>query len=406
MKTSEAQRLKELLELQILDTPPEPEFDEITLLASEICQVPTSSVSIIDSQRQWFKSRHNNATPETRREDSICQYLIGRTKPLVIPDTSLDPLVRHIPVVQKGEVRFYAGAPLVTKSGFGIGSLCVADSEPRDLSSRQIQALVTLSRNVIHLIELRRHTHQMKALAQQVAQREMMLLEAAKMSSLGQMAGGIAHEINNPLTIISINTIKIQELARSGKVDLNLLAGHAQRIQSTTDRIARIIRGMREFCGDAAKEPLQVVNLKDLIEGTLSFCQDRKVRLGISFKYIQSNPDIQIECRAVQISQLLLNLISNACDALKESNPKILELEVHQVGDHIQIQLLDSGVGIPLEVQEKIFHPFFTTKEIGQGIGLGLSIAKGIVEAHNGQLTFRSSPAGTTFKILLPKTQN
>lgn len=399
----ESDRLQALQELDILDTPPEQEFDEITLMASEICQAPIALMSLVDKERQWFKSKQGFQASSTPREISFCQHAIQQTHTMVVPNALEDDRFKSNPLVIEKDIRFYAGAPLITKNGFGIGTLCVLDHKPRILSDRQVESLEALSRNIMRIIELKNQNNVLKILTGQIAQREQLLVEAAKMSSLGQMAGGIAHEINNPLTIISLYATKIIEMIQDGKLDVKKAEQYTDKIQETTQRIAKIIRGMRDFCGDGAKDPFQKINIKTLIEDTLSFCHDKKIRMGISFKYVQIDPDIEIECRPVQISQVLLNLLNNSCDALATANPKLIELEVREVGDHVQLQVVDTGCGIPAAAQDKIFDPFFTTKEVGQGIGLGLSISKGIVESHHGTLSFRSSSAGTAFKVLLPK---
>lgn len=392
------------MELEILDTEPEPEFDEITLLASEICQAPIALVSLIDGERQWFKSKKGISQTYGPREASFCQHVINLGRTMMVENTETDPRFKNNPyVLSDPRVRFYAGAPLITSKGHGIGTLCVLDQRPRKLTSSQLTALESLSRNVMRILELRRQNRDMIILTKQIAQRELLLVESAKMSSLGQMAGGIAHEINNPLTIISLYGTKIKDLMGTQKIDPELILNYANRIQETTQRIAKIIRGMRDFCGDGDKDPYQIVSLKTLIDDTLSFCHEKKLRMGIAFYWKQPNKNVDIECRPVQISQVILNLMNNACDALAGEANKKIELEIIEEEKFVEIYLSDTGHGIPVEIRDKIFHPFFTTKDVGQGIGLGLAISKGIIESHGGTLTFESCPQGTRFKIRLPK---
>lgn len=401
----ESQRLQELKDLEILDTPPEAEFDELTLLASEICQTPIALVSLIDKNRQWFKSKCGVSIQETPREISICQYVIAQGTTLVVEDLAADIRFKNSRHIFEPQIAFYAGAPLITSKGFAIGTLCVVDRMPRSLTDGQIKALETLARNIVRILELRRNLSQVNELAAHIAQRESLLVESAKMSSLGQMAGGIAHEINNPLTIISLYGTKIKDLVGAGKMDADLILNYANKIQETTQRIAKIIRGMRDFCGDGDKDPLQVVSLKSLIEDTLSFCHEKKMRMGITFYWKQPNRDFEVECCPVQISQVLLNLLNNSCDALTHRSTKRIELELLDHNNFVEIHLTDSGHGIPDSIRDRVFHPFFSTKEVGQGIGLGLSISKGIVESHGGVLSFDSGSEGTCFKVRLPKSR-
>jgi two-component system cell cycle sensor histidine kinase/response regulator CckA len=151
-------RLQALRERQILDTAPEQAFDEIAQLAAQICEVPISLITLIDSDRQWFKARHGVEVSETPREIAFCNHALdGGEELFVVPDLTKDErFIKNPLVAGQPELRFYAGAPLVTSEGYVLGTLCVLDSAPRSLSPLQEKALSTLSRQVMAQIELRR----------------------------------------------------------------------------------------------------------------------------------------------------------------------------------------------------------------------------------------------------------
>jgi PAS domain S-box-containing protein len=154
---NEAERLVALRSLDILDTAPEEAFDELTALAAHICQAPVALISLVDADRQWFKSRVGWATGETLREVSFCAHTILEPDLLVVPDATADPRFADSPLVTAGpKFRFYAGAPLVTADGHALGSLCVMDHRPRELTAEQAKALRTLGRQVTALLRLRR----------------------------------------------------------------------------------------------------------------------------------------------------------------------------------------------------------------------------------------------------------
>ncbi len=155
---NEEARLAALREYNILDTLPEQAYDDITLLASQICQAPIALVSLVDDDRQWFKSHHGLELPETARELSFCARALNRPhETLVIPDTRRDERFQNNALVTgTPEIRFYAGAPLLTEAGHALGTLCVLDSQPREISLQQLNALNALSRQVMSQLELRR----------------------------------------------------------------------------------------------------------------------------------------------------------------------------------------------------------------------------------------------------------
>jgi len=155
-QVEEEQRLAALHDLNILDTPPERAFDRITALAKVAFQVPISLVSLVDEDRQWFKSRQGLDVPETPREYSICTYAIQNDSALVICDTTLDPRTKTSPLVlDKPNIRFYAGAPLILADGHRIGTLCVIDTQPREFSLHQTTILRQLADMVVDEFKLR-----------------------------------------------------------------------------------------------------------------------------------------------------------------------------------------------------------------------------------------------------------
>jgi GAF domain-containing protein len=156
--TSETARVAALQRYAILDTEPEQAFDDLALLASYICKTPIALISLVDENRQWFKSRVGLSVLETPREIAFCSTAIQQSEVLVVPDTLEDARFRDNPlVVSEPKIRFYAGAPLVTEEGHALGTLCVIDRTPRELSPDQKEALQALSRLVLAQLEFRRN---------------------------------------------------------------------------------------------------------------------------------------------------------------------------------------------------------------------------------------------------------
>lgn len=234
------------------------------------------------------------------------------------------------------------------------------------------------------------------------------MVHSSKMASLGEMAGSIAHEINNPLAIIQG---KVDQLRIKLRKDVSLLSEgcvefdrHLVKIEDTIGRIAAIIKGLRSFSRNADRDPFSETTLGQIVNDTLELCRERFRNHGVEIK-VQVDSEVKFKCRPVQISQVLMNLLGNAHDAIEKLPDKWIELTAFRLGDRIFINVMDSGRGIPEKVAGKMMTPFFSTKEVGKGTGLGLSISKGIIEDHHGQFRYDPSSPNTKFIIELPLIQ-
>lgn len=233
---------------------------------------------------------------------------------------------------------------------------------------------------------------------------EAKLIASSKMSALGEMAGGVAHEINNPLSIIFGKAGQIKRKLIDGKMDSEQLVVDLSKIESMADRISKIIKGLHSFSRNSDSDPMQMSRLSQIIDDTLELCKERFKNHSIDLK-VECNPEIYIECRASQIAQVLMNLLSNAYDAIAELDKKWIHLIVTEHENVLKIKIEDSGKGIAEKIKDKIMQPFFTTKEVGKGTGLGLSISKGLIESHQGRLEYDAANNHTCFIIHLPKKQ-
>ncbi|MGZ3694428.1 MAG: sensor histidine kinase [Bdellovibrionota bacterium] len=260
---------------------------------------------------------------------------------------------------------------------------------------------------VIVLITLYGHemSNRMRATHRLIEEQRMAMHASAKLSALGEMAGGIAHEINNPLAIIQMWALHLREMQKKGAIKPELLTEACEVTERTTYRIAAIIRGLRTFARDARGDPFVQEPLAKTIGETLGICRERFQHRGIRLEVAEPDSKLLIDCRSTEISQVLLNLLNNAVDAVADLPNPWVRIEATEIEDSVEVSVTDSGRGISREIADKLMQPFFTTKEVGRGTGLGLSISKGIIESHHGKLWYDSSSKNTRFVFSLPKSQ-
>ncbi len=475
---NEQDRLKALQKYQILDTTPEKAFDDLTVLAAYICGTPIALISLIDTDRQWFKSKVGLEVSETPRDLAFCAYAICEPNDcLIVPNALEDERFAANPLVTSDpNIRFYAGTPLVTTDGFPLGTLCTIDRIPRHLTSEQISALQALGRQVISQLELRINIARLNEninyrqqieknlqLANQKLQKtlnqlrntQVKLIQNEKMSSLGHLVAGIAHEINNPINFIYGNLTYVDQYAQEllqilsfykqqypeayaeiqqQNIDINFLIKDLPDILSSmklgSERISGIVLSLQNF-SHFGKSEIKTVDIHTGIDDTLLLLQHRlkattkRPEIQILQKY-ESLP--QVECYPRDLNQVFLNILNNAIDAIEESfildkspvkniaegvnhkgeisndNPQIricTELVHSRI---VRIRIFDNGCGISKANQRHIFDPFFTTKSVGNGTGLGLPISYQIVvNKHGGALKcFTKENMGTEFFIEIP----
>jgi len=229
------------------------------------------------------------------------------------------------------------------------------------------------------------------------------LVQAERMTLLGEMAGGIAHEINNPLTIIEGYAHRIQAAATPGELDLPRILKAADSISATVLRIAKIIKGLRAFARDGQNDPFEVVKISTLVDESLEFCQEKFQKKGVKLEVEQADKSLDLHCRKVQISQVILNLLNNSFDAVQNTPKAKIKISIDGEDQKVIIRISDSGHGIPPENRGRVMNPFFTTKEPGKGTGLGLSISSNIVASHRGSLILNTQSEKTEFVIELPR---
>jgi PAS domain S-box-containing protein len=232
------------------------------------------------------------------------------------------------------------------------------------------------------------------------------LQQAYKMAALGEMAGGVAHEINNPLSIVIGKSRQLVEVAAAKPIDAAVVQEFAGAIASTAQRIAGIVHGISTISRRSDKDPCVSVDIGSLVDGTIALVAAKFRRASVDLRVDDRDRQTRLECRPPELCQVLLNLLGNALDAVAPLQDKWVQVGAFAQGDWVELTVTDSGSGVPEAVRDKIMDPFFTTKEFGKGTGLGLSISKGIVESHGGTLTLDEACPNTRFVVRLPVRQD
>jgi signal transduction histidine kinase len=392
---NEIARLKALHALEILDTPPEEAFDRITRLARNIFGMPMATISLVDEDRQWFKSRIGISAEETPRSISFCTRTILSDEVMVVPDAQADARFAGSPLVcDDPGIRFYAGAPLRTREGHNLGSLCIMDTVPRpDLHTHQRGILADLADVVVEECLSRRKARELES-AKDNADRA----NRAK----GEFLSRASHELRTPMNAVLGFTqlLELDDLTDSQRanVDRILKAGkHLLKLIGEVLDISRIEAGVRAIELEPVKIAEAIREATELVEPMLL---ENKVSLRL-----EPAAACSVLADQQKLVQVFLNLFSNAIKYNRANGSVTVTQEV--LGDQVRIRIADTGCGISPEQQSKLFQPF---ERLGaertkiQGTGLGLALSKKIIELMAGSIGVESVPgSGSTFWIQLPR---
>lgn len=387
---NEKERLAALEEAQILYTPSEPEFDNITKLASYICQTPISLISLVGKNVQWYKSKHGSAVNETERNISFCSHTILQPDELMeITDTRLDERFKDNPFTTsiKDPVIYYAGMPLLDHNGYALGTLCVLDSKTHHLTQDQKEALKTLAKQVEVLLELRRKNKYLEQIKKDLNQHNALLKD---------FAGVVSHDMKMPLAnmIITADILK----AKYGKKLGEEGAKYLQNLKQAGLKLSEYISGLlihyeSDTISGMVKQEFDLHQMLEEIIDILNITED------VEFKFPEEN-NILISNRSA-LEQIFLNLISNSLKY--NTNEKILiDIKFCEDEDFYHFSISDNGIGIPQDQKEEIFKIFTTIaprdRKGNKGNGIGLSTVKKLITNLGGNIYFESEPGnGTTF---------
>ncbi|ALM50606.1 hypothetical protein AMR72_17995 [Flavobacterium psychrophilum] len=436
----EQSRIEELRKYDILDTLSETEYEDITKLASIICNAPIALISFVDTDRQWFKSRLGLGLPETPREYSFCSHAIMEPdKIMIVEDSRLDVRFKDNPYVTGDpDIVFYAGMPLVTSNGYSLGTVCVIDTQPRVLTDIQIDALQSLSRQVMTLLnarkvnaELLEAKKQMEAdmklrktfteeLERQVEERtEKIAVQNADLEKMNKELQAFtyisSHDLQEPLRKIQFFISLLKDKENNGFTDNAV--NYMDKIAKSSEKMRILIADLLSYSRATTSERLfEELSFEHIIDDIISDLSEEIINKDATITVKNS---CNVKVIPFQFHQLVYNLVSNA---LKFSRPGVLPVITVDSGYHdgnatanpdldaskkyYRFVIADNGIGFPDKYSEKIFQPFQRLHSFNEyvGTGIGLTIVKKIVENHSGYIYASSKgDEGATFEIFIPE---
>lgn len=230
------------------------------------------------------------------------------------------------------------------------------------------------------------------------------LISSAKMVAMGRMAAGIAHEVNNPLQRIVSHAERIKGLTNADQNAQAQIKNVADQIQTVAMQIAEIVKGLLALSRDSSRDEFREIPLHQVVKLSLDYCRARFESHQIELRVCEIPKQWSVVGREAQLSEVLLNVLNNAHDAVSESAHKLIQIDVTASSKWIEVAITDNGPGVDPNVRHRIFDPFFTTKQVGKGTGLGLSVSQGIMAAHDGQIYLEDAkPLGARFVIRIPR---
>lgn len=228
-------------------------------------------------------------------------------------------------------------------------------------------------------------------------------VHASKLSALGEMAAGIAHEINNPLAIIHGYADRILRFSENSKLNMTEARRLAEKILQGTARIEKTVKSLAKLSYRKTDDVYERRCISDIINDALNVSNEKFHSSGVNVQVSKSASEIVIECVPIEISQAILNLLNNSFDAIESMDTKWIHIDITDLDPNVEIAIIDSGPGIPIEILDRLWEPFYTSKEVGKGTGLGLAISRRLIEKHDGRLYVDTHSKNTRFVIELPK---
>ena len=385
-------RLKQLIKYEVLDSEDEKAFDELTKLASEICGTSISLISLVDTDRQWFKSKVGLDAPQTERSIAFCSHAILQDDVFEVENAMQDERFHDNPLVTGApDIRFYAGAPLVTPDGYPLGTLCVIDREAKKLTDFQKRALKTLSNQVISQLEMRLQTRKLQRLN----------------NDREKFYAVLAHDLKSPFNgILNLSRIMSE---KADSMSPAQISEFSREILNSSVTLYQVMDEILQWSQTRLNETVisvQPVNILAAAQATLDLVKDSLRIKGVSI-VLDIKEDQNVLADEALLKTVIRNLVMNAIKFTPANTEVVISAENQ---DHeIIIGVADHGQGIDETLKKKLFSEAVqsqagTAGELGHG--LGLSLAGEFIKRQNGSISIDDTyQEGAQFLITLPKAE-
>jgi signal transduction histidine kinase len=388
----ERARLSAVKSYEVLDRPRPAALDDLTRLAASMFDTPMAAISLIDRDRQWFAGSHGLADAETPLDVSFCRHVVPAGQPVIVPDATRDTRFAGLPnVIGKPNIRFYAGAPIVDEDGHTLGAMCVIDDRPRDVDDKQVRNLVTFAgQAAVHLASIRNRLR-MADLGDELSR-------ASKRED--DLVATITHELRTPVASIQgyLEILGDQDDLAPYRRLIEPIHRNGERLVSMVDHL---LAGTRP-AEAPLPAPVGPVGLDTVVSAAFTGCRPL-VALRADTVRMRCDAEVPVRADLSRLAHALGQLMRNALVFTPADRPITIT-----TGASPQpfVEIVDGGVGIPAEELPHVFDRFYRGRHAREqavpGVGLGLTIARNIIEAHHGTVTVDSGGAGTTVRVTLP----
>jgi len=386
LPSNEPLRLSALYDYGLLDSDNESVFDELTELAASICDVPIALITLVDESRQWFKARVGLDTQETARSVSFCAHAILEPGLFIVPDALQDIRFANNPFVTGDpNIRFYAGAPLFSPEGYGLGTLCVIDSKPRVLTDKQLTSLSILRTHVLKLFELRRVTRELE-----LSNKE---LETYNTTVSNDLRAPLRAMMGFSQLLLEEHTV---ELSEEGKDLLQRIDSSAIKLDKHCIDLAMLSR--------ISQQNLQYrrINLSHLAEEKIAEFKNTEPMRNVE---VVIHPQLIAMGDSDLLRIVIDNLLDNAWKFTAKCEQARIEFTKESNNDGVTFIVRDNGIGFEMAYASKLFQPFqkIHVSSDYPGHGIGLAMVRRIIDRHGGTIRVDSTiNEGTTIRFTLP----
>ncbi len=390
---NEKERIAELIKYNLLDTLSENDFDNITKLLAAICEAPISLITLLDTDRIFFKSHFGFDFNQSPRNTSFSAHAILNDEEIfIVEDARSDELFKDNPLINDTNAIFYAGVPLVNPNGFKLGTLCIFDHKPRKLTALQITSLKALAKQVVTLFELRKKNNLLTEFQKELQ---------ARNNRLNNFAQVVAHDLKSPLANITSLTRLLREenfdnLSKDSQLYLNYIEESSSTLKNYINGILKFYKADRMLA--TQKRDFELKELFDEIKEIL-------ITDDTVFEF--SNEATLKNVNKAALFQIFLNLVDNSLK-YNLSEKRRIKISYIEEADFHKFSVEDNGMGIELELQKEIFNLFKKTgikdRNGKEGTGIGLATVKSLVSKLGGSISLVSEPEkGSTFTFTVEK---